>query len=142
MMPMGPHAELGNFPRAVEYTSGWVNALICHARDHGLTRIEVTPEATKAWTDHVIETTDGLLFTEVDSWMTGINHNLEGKTGSRVMRGHLASRQRCEAAAGGGIKSCRWRSRRRHGGRGSTAAGSRPSAAAGASCSCAADPKD
>ena len=42
MMVMGPHAGLGNFPRAVEYTSDWVTALIRFARDRGLTRIDAT----------------------------------------------------------------------------------------------------
>jgi cation diffusion facilitator CzcD-associated flavoprotein CzcO len=107
MMVMGPHAGLGNFPRAVEYTSDWVTALIRHARDNGITRVDATPEAAKAWTDHVIETNEGLLFTEVDSWMTGINRNLEGKQVRRVMRysgGHPAFREHCEAVSAGGYR--------------------------------------
>ncbi len=107
MMVMGPHAGLGNFPRAVEYTSDWVTALIGHARDSGLTCVDATPEATKNWTDHVIETNEGLLFTEVDSWMTGINRNLEGKQVRRVMRysgGHPAFRQHCDAEEAGGYR--------------------------------------
>ena len=107
MMVMGPHAGLGNFPRAVEYTSDWVTALIRHARDHGMTRIDATRRVAKAWTDHVIETNEGLLFTEVDSWMTGINRNVEGKQVRRVMRysgGHPAFRERCEAVSAGGYR--------------------------------------
>ena len=107
MMVMGPHAGLGNFPRAVEYTSDWVTALIRNARDSGLTRVDATPEATKTWTDHVFETNEGLLFTEVDSWMTGINRNVEGKQVRRVMRysgGHPAFRQHCDAEAAGGYR--------------------------------------
>ncbi len=105
MMVMGPHAGLGNFPRAVEYTSDWVTALIRHANENGKTRIDATPEAAKGWTDHVIATNDGLLFTEVDSWMTGINRNVEGKEVRKVMRysgGHPAFRQRCDAVAAAG----------------------------------------
>ena len=34
LMVMGPHAGLGNFPRAVEYTSDWVTRLIRRARMH------------------------------------------------------------------------------------------------------------
>jgi cation diffusion facilitator CzcD-associated flavoprotein CzcO len=105
MMVMGPHAGLGNFPRAVEYTSDWVTALIRFARDRGLTRIDANPEAVAAWTNHVIETNEGLLFTEVDSWMTGINRNVEGKEVRRVMRysgGHPAFRQHCDAVSAGG----------------------------------------
>ncbi len=107
LMVMGPHAGLGNFPRAVEYTSDWVTALIRHARDHGLTCVDAKPESAQEWTDHVIATNDGLLFTEVDSWMTGINRNLEGKQVRRVMRysgGHPAFRQRCDAVSQGGYR--------------------------------------
>ena len=104
MMVMGPHAGLGNFPRAVEYTSDWVTALI-------RSRARPWPDTHRrharggaAWTDHVIETNEGLLFTEVDSWMTGINRNLEGKQVRRVMRysgGHPAFRQHCDAVSTG-----------------------------------------
>ena len=107
MMVMGPHAGLGNFPRAVEFTSDWVTDLIQHARDRGLTRVAAKPEAAQEWTDHVIEANEGLLFTEVDSWMTGINRNVEGKHVRRVMRysgGHPAFRQRCDAVSGSGYR--------------------------------------
>ena len=42
LMVMGPHAGLGNFPRAAEYSADWVTGLIRFARDRGLTRIEAT----------------------------------------------------------------------------------------------------
>jgi hypothetical protein len=72
MMVMGPHAGLGNFPRAVEYTSDWVTALIRNARDSGLTRVDATPEATKTWTDHVFETNEGLLVSgALTPWCSG-----------------------------------------------------------------------
>ena len=107
MMVMGPHAGLGNFPRAVEYTSDWVTALIRHAAEKGHTRVDATPEGAKAWTDHVIDTNEGLLFNEVVSWMTGINRNIDGKEVRKVMRysgGHPAFRQRCEAITAGGYQ--------------------------------------
>ena len=105
LMVMGPHAGLGNFPRAAEYSADWVTRLIRFARDRGLTRIEATAAGAKAWTDHVIAASEGLLFTEVDSWMTGINRNVEGKQVRRIMRysgGHPAFRARCEAVAADG----------------------------------------
>jgi cation diffusion facilitator CzcD-associated flavoprotein CzcO len=100
LMVMGPHAGLGNFPRAAEYSSDWVTGLIRFARDRGLTRIETTAAGAVDWTDHVIASSEGLLFTEVDSWMTGINRNVEGKQIRRIMRysgGHPKFRERCEA---------------------------------------------
>jgi hypothetical protein len=106
-MVMGPHAGLGNFPRAVEYTADWVTGLIRFACDHSLTRIEATAAGAVAWTDHVIETSEGLLFTEVDSWMTGINRNVEGKQVRRIMRysgGHPKFRERCDAVAVDGYR--------------------------------------
>ncbi|HEV2097454.1 MAG TPA: NAD(P)/FAD-dependent oxidoreductase [Stellaceae bacterium] len=107
LMVMGPHAGLGNFPRAAEYSADWVTGLIRFARERGLTRIEATAAGSAAWTDHVIEASEGLLFTEVDSWMTGINRNVEGKQVRRIMRysgGHPKFRERCEAAAADGYR--------------------------------------
>jgi cation diffusion facilitator CzcD-associated flavoprotein CzcO len=107
LMVMGPHAGLGNFPRAAEYSADWVTRLIRFARDRGLTRIEATAAGANAWTDHVMAASEGLLFTEVDSWMTGINRNVEGKQVRRIMRysgGHPAFRERCEAVAADGYR--------------------------------------
>jgi cation diffusion facilitator CzcD-associated flavoprotein CzcO len=107
LMVMGPHAGLGNFPRAAEYSADWATGLIRFARDRGLTRIEATAAGATGWTDHVIAASEGLLFTEVDSWMTGINRNVEGKQVRRIMRysgGHPAFRERCEAVAANGYR--------------------------------------
>ena len=104
MPPIGGH---GNFPRAAEYSADWVTRLIRFARDRGLTRIEATAAGCEAWTDHVIAASEGLLFTEVDSWMTGINRNVDGKQVRRVMRysgGHPAFRERCDAVSAGGYR--------------------------------------
>lgn len=78
-MVMGPHASLGDFPRAAEYKSDWVTAPIGHARDKRITRLDATSTAAKASTDHVVGTNEALLFNEGDSWMSGINPNVEGK---------------------------------------------------------------
>jgi cation diffusion facilitator CzcD-associated flavoprotein CzcO len=107
LMVMGPHAGLGNFPRAVEYTSDWVTGLIRFAHDRDLTRIEATAAGAVAWTDHVIASSEGLLFTEVDSWMTGINRNVEGKQVRRIMRysgGHPKFRERCDGVTTAGYR--------------------------------------
>ncbi len=107
LMVMGPHAGLGNFPRAAEYSTDWVTRLIRFARERGLTRIEATTAGATAWTEHVLEASKGLLFTEVDSWMTGVNRNVEGKEVRRIMRysgGHPAFRERCEAVAADGYR--------------------------------------
>ena len=107
LMVMGPHAGLGNFPRAAEYSADWVTGLIRFARDRGLTRIEATPAGAAAWTEHVIASGEGLLANEIDSWMTGINRNIDGKNVRRIMRysgGHPKFRERCEAVVAEGYR--------------------------------------
>ena len=107
LMVMGPHAALGNFPRAVEYNVDWVTALIRHAQERGVTRIEATSAGVARWTDHVKESGEGLLFNEIDSWMTGVNRNVEGKQTRKIMRysgGHPAFREHCDAVAADGYR--------------------------------------
>ncbi len=79
MMLVGPHTALGNIPRSIEYAVDWVTRLIGHMRDHNLAHVDARPEAVAEWTEFVIEKGRGLLSNEVDSWMTGINQNVEGK---------------------------------------------------------------
>jgi len=79
MMLMGPHTALGNIPRSIEYNVDWVTRLIGAMRERNLTRVEATPEGVASWTDHVKALGVGLLSNEVNSWMTGINTNVEGK---------------------------------------------------------------
>jgi cation diffusion facilitator CzcD-associated flavoprotein CzcO len=102
MMLMGPHTALGNIPRSIEYNVEWVTGLIRHARDRKLTRIEATAAGVSDWTDHVRSLGEGLLSNEIDSWMTGINRNIEGKD-TRIVARYSGSapayRERCDAVA-------------------------------------------
>jgi cation diffusion facilitator CzcD-associated flavoprotein CzcO len=107
LMVMGPHAGLGNFPRAAEYSVKWVTGLVRHAWDHGLTRIEATQAGVAHWTEHVKGLGDGLLMNEIDSWMTGVNRNVEGKQTRKIMRysgGHPAFREHCDRVAADGYR--------------------------------------
>jgi cation diffusion facilitator CzcD-associated flavoprotein CzcO len=105
IMVMGPHTALGNIPRSIEYSVDWVTGLLRFARDKGLTRLEATTEGVKDWTDHVKALGVGLLSNEVDSWMTGINRNVEGKE-TRIVARYSGSapayRARCDEVAANG----------------------------------------
>jgi len=105
MMLMGPHTALGNIPRSIEYSVDWVTGLMRFARDNGLTRLEATREGVESWTDHVKALGVGLLSNEVDSWMTGINRNIEGKQ-TRIVARYSGSapayRARCDEVAAKG----------------------------------------
>jgi cation diffusion facilitator CzcD-associated flavoprotein CzcO len=99
MMLMGPHTALGNIPRSIEYNVDWVTGLIRFASDSGLTRLEATAAGVTSWTDHVKALGEGLLSNEVNSWMTGINSNVEGKQ-TRIVARYSGSapayRARCD----------------------------------------------
>src|SRR5712672_913022 len=102
MMLMGPHTALGNIPRSIEYNVDWVTGLIRHARENNLTRVEATATGVTTWTDHVKALGVGLLSNEVNSWMTGINSNVDGKQ-TRIVARYSGSapayRARCDEVA-------------------------------------------
>jgi len=53
--------------------------MIRHMREQDLSFADPRPEAVEQWTDFVKAKAEGLLSNEVDSWMTGVNQNVEGK---------------------------------------------------------------
>src|SRR5207248_9751838 len=76
--------------------------LIGFAHERGATRVEATAAGVAEWTKHVLATGEGLLMNEIDSWMTGVNRNVEGKQTRKIMRysgGHPAFREHCDAVA-------------------------------------------
>ena len=104
-MILGPHALLGNNPRSIEYNVEWITDLIHFMEEKGFTRVEATPEAVDSWYEYVLEQGEGLLSNEVDSWMTGVNSNLEGRQKRIIARysGSQASyRRRCDEVAESG----------------------------------------
>jgi cation diffusion facilitator CzcD-associated flavoprotein CzcO len=102
MMLMGPHTALGNIPRSIEYNVDWVTNLIGYIREFSLTRVEATATGVMDWTDHVKALGVGLLSNEVNSWMTGINSNVEGKQ-TRIVARYSGSapayRAKCDEVA-------------------------------------------
>jgi hypothetical protein len=110
LMLMGPHTALGNIPRSIEYSVEWVTGLIAFATKKELTRLEATTEGVQSWTDHVKALGEGMLSNEVDSWMTGINSNIEGKQ-TRIVARYSGSapayRARCDEVAAKGYAELR-----------------------------------
>jgi cation diffusion facilitator CzcD-associated flavoprotein CzcO len=109
-MLVGPHTALGNIPRSIEYSVEWVAGVIRYMRDRDLTRADPCPEAVAAWTDYVHEMGKGLLSNEVNSWMTGINSNVEGKQ-TRIIARYSGSapayRKWCDEVAANGYRELR-----------------------------------
>lgn len=106
-MIMGPHALLGNNPRSIEYNVEWISSLIEYMRAKNLTRAEATIEAVAGWYKYVVEQGENLLANQVDSWMTGINSNLDGRQKRIIARysgSQYSYRKRCNEVAQNGYK--------------------------------------
>ena len=105
LMVLGPMGSLGNIPRAIEYNVEWVTGLLRHMGEHGLTRVEAPQQSVQAWMEVVAAASVGLLSNEVNSWMTGVNSNVQGKT-TRVLARYSGTgpeyRARADAVAAGG----------------------------------------
>ncbi len=107
MMLVGPHTALGNIPRSIEYNVDWVTRMIEHAQRHRYTRIEASEAAVAEWTGFVASKAEGLLSNEIDSWMTGVNSNIDGRQVRRLMRYSGSApdyRKWCNRVADGGFK--------------------------------------
>ncbi len=106
-MLLGPHTALGNIPRSIEFNVEWVTAMLKFMQQHGYSFANARPEAMAKWMQHVMDIAKGLLSMEVDSWMTGVNRNVEGKQ-VRIVARYTGSaptyRAWAEAIADGGYK--------------------------------------
>jgi hypothetical protein len=104
---VGPHnaSTRCNIPRCIEQNVEWVTELMRNLRDRGVTRFEAMPDAEADWSRHVEELAAGMLYTQVDSWATGINSNVEGRNVRRILQyqgGAPSYRARCDDVATNG----------------------------------------
>jgi hypothetical protein len=111
-MVLGPHTARGNIPRAVEHGVECLTGLLHFMRTHNYTRVETRPEQVANWTEIVIKASEPLLSSKVDSWQTGVNRNVDGRTVRRVL-GYNGNgvhyRRQCEQVASGGYREFAFR---------------------------------
>jgi cation diffusion facilitator CzcD-associated flavoprotein CzcO len=110
MMILGPHSKIGNYPRTIEFDVEWVSDLIDHAMRTGVTRIEPTAEGVAWWGKEVAASGEGMLSEKVDSWLTGVNPNVDGKQNRINVRYNgslIAFRETCKAVATSGYRGLR-----------------------------------
>jgi len=111
-MLIGPHsaALFCNMTRCIEQQVDFVAALLEHVRGRGLRRVEADLGAEDEWTRHVHDTAARMLFTQVDSWMTGVHAEVKHARGRMAMvyaGGAPKFRQRCEEVAAAGYAGFR-----------------------------------
>jgi cation diffusion facilitator CzcD-associated flavoprotein CzcO len=102
-MVLGPHQPYGNATRNVEYIVSAICDLLQYTMEHGYRHVEATQGAAKNWVQHIEDCARGqVLMNEVDSWMTGVNTNVKGKT-TRIISRYCGEakefRRRVERAA-------------------------------------------
>ncbi|HEY8290284.1 MAG TPA: NAD(P)/FAD-dependent oxidoreductase [Acetobacteraceae bacterium] len=106
---VGPHnsAARCNIPRCIEQNVEWVTDLLRYMTSNNYTRIEPLPDAESAWTGHVNELGNNMLYSNVNSWFTGINTNVAGKDTRRILQyngGAPAYRAKCQDVAAKGYE--------------------------------------
>lgn len=104
-MVLGPHQPFGNAPRSIEHALDAIVEMLATCDEDGYTSVEPKEEAVEAWTEHVADCSEGALLNEVDSWMTGVNKNVAGKTVRNVARyagSAIEFRRRCELSRAAG----------------------------------------
>ncbi|MTD14191.1 SidA/IucD/PvdA family monooxygenase [Nakamurella sp. YIM 132087] len=69
----GPHSTGGNVPRAIEGQVDFLTGLLTRAVSHGHERVEVTPQAEVAWTEHVLKGVEGTVVAVGKDWAFGGN---------------------------------------------------------------------
>jgi cation diffusion facilitator CzcD-associated flavoprotein CzcO len=85
IMVLGPHTARGNITQAIEHSVEWQTGVLRFMQEHNYKRIETRPEHVAEWTETVIKAAEPLLSSKVDSWQTGVNRNVEGRSVRRVL---------------------------------------------------------
>jgi len=89
----------------------WLTDLVKFMHDHGLSRVETRTEEVAAWVAEVEQAVEGLLFSEINSWQTGVNRNVEGRQVRRVLGyygGAVEYRKRTGDVAAGGYRELKF----------------------------------
>ena len=85
LMVLGPHTARGNIPQAIEHSVDFQAGILRFMQQRGYTRVETRPEQVTEWTETVIKAAEPLLSSKVDSWQTGVNRNVAGRSVRRVL---------------------------------------------------------
>ncbi|KAG9201626.1 hypothetical protein G6514_005434 [Epicoccum nigrum] len=109
LMTLGPHQPFGNAARSIERAVDGIELLLQCCKDKGYTSVEPTEQAAKQWTRHVYDCGKGGLINQVDSWMTGVNKNVQSKAErtehpARYTGSAIEYRRRCEVCRANGYE--------------------------------------
>ena len=98
----GSPGVVTNVPVAIEQHVEWVDELMRHMRENGLTTIEATQDATAEWTQHVQDVANQTLYPRADSWYMGANIPGKPRLFLPYIGGLDVYRRTCDAVAAAG----------------------------------------
>ena len=101
----GSPSVLCNMPVAIEQHVEWITACIADMRQHGVARIEPTPEAVDNWVDHVNEAANATLLPQArHSWYLGANVPGKPRVFMPYAGGMARYRETCAGIAANGYE--------------------------------------
>ena len=112
LMVLGPHTARGNIPQAIEHSVDFQAGILSFMQEHGHTCVETRSEHVSEWTETVMKAAEKLLSSKVDSWQTGVNRNVKGRSVRRVLgyNGHgVHFRHKTDEVAKGGYQEFAFR---------------------------------
>jgi cation diffusion facilitator CzcD-associated flavoprotein CzcO len=104
--PLSP-SVVANMPTGVEQHVDWIADCLDHMRQAGLTLIEPTTEAQRAWSAHADEVAAATLYPKVNSWYMGANIPGKARRFQVYLGGFSAYRVRCGEIASRGYEGFR-----------------------------------
>ncbi len=108
LMVPGPHTARGSIEDFID----WTTRLVKHMRNHKLGRVEARPESVARWDEPVGRAATGLLFSQANSWQTGVKRNVEGRQVRRTLGYYGGAVKYCQighAVAAGGYAELHFR---------------------------------
>lgn len=100
----GSPSVLANVMLGVEQHVDWLTDLFSHARETGITSIEVTPDAERDWVEHVNQRAQETLYLKAASWYLGADVPGKPRVFMPYSGGHRAYRRICDEVAADGYR--------------------------------------
>src|SRR5581483_649204 len=85
----------------------WISDCIAFADRHGISRVEATEEAQRAWEQECLEIANATLMPNVDSWYVGANIPGKPRGPMQYLGGLEPYRDRCNEVAANGYDGFR-----------------------------------
>jgi cyclohexanone monooxygenase len=89
---------------SIEQHVDWIADCLAHLRQHGLDRIEATPQAEAAWVSHVNQVADSTLYPLANSWYMGANIPGKPRVFMPYVGGFDRYKRQCDAVAAKGYE--------------------------------------